>query len=285
MTSSERILACLLVVLGFAIPAHANNPPEPDGLFSVLLIFPVVILGCRFAGLALKKKGLATRIITWLAVAFCSVVFLGAGTIIGAFAALLILSYAVVRAIQIMKRGQNAHRAVIGGLVIAFSAFAFVNYWASIVSFYSPVAAAESNAISGLRSLSSAESESAKRGLRDHASSKTPGSLSDLQAAKLIDGTFSTSQIRKGYRYGEIVDPTRGQFVFYAIPAPEMKPRYANGYLVPGTSLLKSIRGVHAEEGTGERSFAVDETGVIRWAIRTQTGPVTREEAQSWPAL
>ncbi len=103
--------------------------------------------------------------------------------------------------------------------------------------------------------------------------------------AKLIDDTFSAGQIRKGYRYGDVVDPAKGQFLLYAIPAPELKAGSDHGNFVPGTSLIKSILGKTHEEVTGYRSFAVDETGVIRWAIRTHTGPVTREEVDGWAPL
>jgi hypothetical protein len=174
---------------------------------------------------------------------------------------------------------------VIGAAVMAFAVFAFVDYWVSIERFYSPEAAAEASAVSGVRSLSIAESELAKRGQSDHTPSKAFGTLNDLRSAKLIDDTFSNGRIRKGYRYGEFVDPAKGQFIFYSIPVPELKPGSSHGYLVPGTSLLKSIQGVDHEEGTGYRSFAVDETGVIRWAIRTRTGPVTREEVNGWAPL
>jgi hypothetical protein len=153
------------------------------------------------------------------------------------------------------------------------------------VSFYSPEAAAEASAVSGVRSLSIAESEFAKSSQSGHAPSGAAGMLKELENAKLIDGSFSNGQLRKGYRYGEIVDPAKGQFLFYAIPAPELKPGSFHGYFVPGTSLIKSIRGIDHEEGTGYRSFAVDETGVIRTSIRTRTGSVTREEIATWAPL
>lgn len=282
MKRANRLWVLVSLILAFVVPAYANNPPEPDGLFSVLLIFPIAILGARLAGVVPAPKNAWARIIGGIAAGVLCTLLLMVGTFLGALVALGVVAFAIVRGSQIIRRGQNANRAVVGAVVIAFAAFAFVDYYVSIVNFYSPMAAAESAAVSGIRSLSIAESDFVKR---DHVPSKAFGTLSDLQAAKLIDGTFSNGQNRKGYRYGEIVDPAKVRFLFYAIPAPGMKPRNANGYLIPGTSLLKSVLGVHAEEGTGDRSFAVDETGVIRCSIRTQTGPVTREEAQGWPVL
>jgi hypothetical protein len=285
MTRAQRFRMLLFLLLAFAIPAYANNPPQPDGLFSVLLIFPIAIIGARLAGLVRAPKSASARIIGRIAVGVLCTLLLMAGTLLGALVALGILVYAIVRGSKIIRRGRSAHRAVIGAVVMAFAVFAFADYWASIVSFYSPEAAAEASAVSGVRSLSIAESEFAKSSQSGHAPSGAAGMLKDLENAKLIDGSFSNGQLRKGYRYGEIVDPAKGRFLFYAIPAPELKPGSFHGYFVPGTSLIKSIRGVDHEEGTGYRSFAVDETGVIRTAIRTQTGPVTREEAQDWSPL
>lgn len=285
MKRTRRLRMLLFLVLAFALPAYANNPPQPDGLFSVLLIFPVVIVGARLAGLARAPKSASARIIGGIAVGVLCTVLLMAGTLLGALVAFAILVYAILRGTQIIRRGQSARRAAIGAVVMAFALFAFVDYWVSIVSFYSPEAAAESTAVAGVRSLSVAESEFAKRSQSGQAPPDAVGMLKDMENAKLIDGSFSNSQLRKGYRFGEIVDPAKGQFLFYAIPAPELKPGSFHGYFVPGTSLLKSIRGVDHEEGTGYRSFAVDETGVIRSVIRTQTGPVTREEIARWAPL
>ena len=276
MTFFERLFVLLLVVLGFAIPACANNPPQPDGLFSVLLIFPIVILGCRIAGLALKPKRLTTRIISWIAVAVCSLFFLAAGTIFGAFAALVIVIYAVVRAVQIIQKGQSPKRFLIGAIVIAFSLFAFVDYWLSITFAYpSPEAAAESVAISGLRSLSAAETEFAKLNRR-------AGTLKDLQNAKLIDGSFSDGGVRKGYRYREFVNPEKNEYVFYAVPVPELRHGGSPAEALPGFSLIRFIFRIPQREGTGSRSFSVDQSGVIRGSMRPATEPLSHDTASQW---
>ncbi len=285
MTRAQRFYLLVSLLLAFALPAYANNPPQPDGLFSVLLIFPIVILGARLAGLVPVTKSASARIIGGIAVGVLCAVLLMVGTILGMVVALGVLVYAIVRGSQIMRRGRAARRLVIGAVVMVFAVLAVVDYSVSIVSYYPSSAVAEAGAISGVRSLRIAESEFTKRGQSDHTPTGAFGTLNDLESAKLIDDTFSYSRIRKGYRYGEVVDPSKEQFLFYAIPAPELKPGSDHGNFVPGASLLKSILGADHEEGTGYRSFAVDETGVIRGAIRTQTGTVTRDEAQHWSPL
>jgi len=282
MTRAQQFRLLLILLLAFAPPAYANNPPQPDGLFSVLLIFPIAILGARLAGVVPEPKR-RLGIIVGMAIGVLSTMLLMAGTALGVLAALGVLVYAIVRGGEIIRRGRTARRSVIGTVVMAFAVLAFLDYYVSIMSFYPSSALSEARAVSGVRSLNMAESEFAKRGQSDNSPSGAFGTLKDLESAKLIDDAFSNGRIRKGYRYGEIVDPVKEQFFFYAIPAPELKPDHYN--FVPGASLLKSILGGRHEEGTGYRSFAVDETGLIRWAIRTRTGPVTREEAHQWPSL
>lgn len=283
MTRTKQFHVLLFLLPAFALPAYANNPPQPDGLFSVLLIFPIAIIGARLAGVVPEAKRRSVRIIGGIAVGVLSTVLLMAGTALGGLVALGVLAYAIVRGGEIMRRGRTPRRSLIGTVVMAFAVLAFLDYYVSVMNFYPSSALSEASAVSGVRSLNTAESEFAKVGQREHTPSRTVGTLKDLENAKLIDDTFSGGHIRKGYRYGEALDPIKEQFFFYAIPAPELKPDHYN--IVPRTSLIKSILGRRREEGTGYRSFAVDETGVIRWSIRTRTGPVTREEAQQWPSL
>ena len=44
------------VLLAGAAPAYANNPPAPDGMLSILLLFPAAIFGFRLAGAKLTEK-------------------------------------------------------------------------------------------------------------------------------------------------------------------------------------------------------------------------------------
>jgi hypothetical protein len=49
VTSCQRICLLLILIVTCALPASANNPPQPDGVFSILLIFPVILIGMRLA--------------------------------------------------------------------------------------------------------------------------------------------------------------------------------------------------------------------------------------------
>ncbi len=285
MIRAHRFRMLLFLLLVFALPAYANNPPQPDGLFSVLLIFPIAIFGARLAGVAPVPKSTSARIIGGIAVGVLSAVLLMVGTILGMVVTLGVVVYAIARGSQIIRQGRRANHTVIGAVVMGFAALAFVDYYVSIVSYYPSSAISEASAVSGVRSLNMAESGFAKLGQSDRTLWSAFGTLKDLESANLIDDTFSNSRIRKGYRYGEVVDPAKEQFLFYAVPAVQLKPESEYVNFVPGASLLKAVLGTGHEEGTGYRSFAIDETGVIRWAIRTRTGPVTREEVQQWPPL
>ena len=285
MTFSHRLLFLCAILIAFALPAHANNPPQPDGLFSVLLIFPVVLLGTRLAGVVPKPRRLSTRIISGIAVAICAVFFLAAGTIVGMFAAILVLTYAVVRAVQIMQRGQSTRRALIGVVVMALSLFAIADYWESITGDFPSLATYEAAAIRRLRTLSDAESLASNPKASNAPSARFYSSIAELQRAHLIDESIVPGRVYKGYLYGEILDPDRKQFIFYARPAKAFKPELSWRRVVPGGSLLSPFLPSEDLQGTGERSFAVDETSVIRWAIRPLGTPVTREEVQRWSTL
>jgi len=285
MAFSERLLTLFLIFLAFAIPAYANNPPQPDGLFSVLLIFPVVILACRIAGLTQTPRRPVVRVIIWIVVGICSVVFLGAGTIIGAFAALLVLIFAIVRASQIMQKSRNAKRHLIGLIVVVLSLLAFVDYYLSIARGHLSTSFYEYAATMRIRNLSEAEQEFAKSRGRPGSQELEFGTMQDLKTADLIREAPTDGQLVRGYRLGEILDPDRKHYLLYAIPAAELKPGDETVEFVPGTALLKVLLGQGEEQGTGRYSFAVDETGEIRQAIRHTTGPVTRGEVTHWEKL
>jgi len=284
MALFNRLCTLFVFLLAFAIPAYANNPPQPDGLFSLLLVFPVVLLACRLAGLNSPPKRSVMRIIVWTLVGVGSVVLLGAGTFIGAFAALLVLIYAIVRASHIMQKSESRKRPLIGLAVIAFALFAFVDYFVSIATYHKSTAVYEYIATMKIRQLNEAEQEFAKSGQSDAPKETIFGTIKDLEAARLIQSTVATGQTVDGYRFGEVLDAGRKHYVLYAIPAPELKLAETNPEVVPGASLLKALLG-RKEQGTGRLSFAVDETGEIRQAVRTATGPVTREEFSHWEKL
>jgi len=276
--TQRRVQLLVLFFLAGALPAHANNPPQPDGLFAMLLVFPVVIVAMRIASVSTPPKRPVVRIIGTVAAGIVVLFFLGAGTAMGALAAVGVVIYAAVRCGRMLDRSSHPKRWWIAGAVLVLSLMALADYWFSIVRYYPSTDLYEVWAASGLRSLANAESEFALR-------EKGVGNLQQLREAALIDDSFLDGHIRKGYRYGEFVDSDGKDYIFYAIPAeglPLAKPLHD---LVPGTSLIKALVGAPEEGGTGERSLAIDQTDVVRAAIRKKTGVVTREEILEWPPL
>ncbi len=281
MTPCQRIRLLLVFAATWVLPASANNPPQPDGVFSVLLIFLVVLIGMRLAAAIPHPKTTKRRLLIGLALAFCFIMTL-AGTEIGLLGLLAILVYGIVRGIQIMRRGQGWKSRVVGAIVVLWVVFAVGDYYASIVSARPSIAVYEGLAVQRLRILSTAETNFVKV---SSASEPVYGTVADLVQARLIGTSFEGVQVHMGYRFGEIVEPPKRQFLFYAIPV-QTKPSRARWlWLLPGASLLSALRGHEEEQVTGVRSFAVDETGVVRNATRTVAGPVTREEFMRWEKL
>jgi hypothetical protein len=267
----------LLLLLAVALPVYANNPPQPDGLFSALLVLPAVILGARLACVTPRPRKLITKIIVGVVVFVVATVFLATGTAVGALAALCVLVYAIVKAIHIAQQGSGKKRFLIAAAVGVFAAFAFADYYASIMTAYPSAATFELSAVAHLRSLYAAELEYKLREQR-------VGTMKDLENARLSND-FSGGRVIRGYRFGEFVDQARKDFLFYAIPAEELTPGRSQLNVVPGASLIKSIFGPRVDQQTGVRSFSVDSTGVFRSAIRKNAGSVTEEEARQWAPL
>ena len=87
-------------VLAGALPAYANNPPAPDGMLSIILIFPVAILGFRLAGAQLTSKEMKWRPVRIIYLALCTLATF-AGTVVGGLAMLILVIYAMLRGGQI----------------------------------------------------------------------------------------------------------------------------------------------------------------------------------------
>jgi hypothetical protein len=87
-------------------------------------------------------------------------------------------------------------------------------------------------------------------------------------------------------QYVDFLDPDKKRFVIYAIPGAGLRPASSIIHFVPGSSLLYGLFGIKdGERGTGIRSFAVDETGVIRHAIRSSSNAPSRDEYAQWQLL
>ncbi len=280
----HRLRLLLVLVLCCAATAQANNPPQPDGLFSILLIFPAVILGRRLAAVVPVQKTVWNRIAVTLLLTVC-VVLCMAGTGIALIPLLGIAGYGIVRAAQIIRQGQGRKRMTIGVAVIGLVLFSVSDYFASLLS-YDPGPVMESIAVSRLRSLAAAEGEFRTPAYAKESSSPAYGTMTELENAKLLEWDITPNTVRSGYVYGENIDKPQNQFLFYAVPA---FPRHSSSkwfHIVPGGSLLLGLRGQDHPSGTGERSFAVDESGVIRVAPhREPAAPVSREEMLNWQVL
>lgn len=279
----DRLRLLLVLVFCCAATAYANNPPQPDGLFSILLIFPVVILGRRLAAVAPVQKTLWNRIAVTLVMTVC-VVLCMAGTEIALIPLLGITVYGILRATQIIRQGQGRKRMVIGAAVIGLVLFAVSDYFASLLS-YDPGPVMESIAVSRLRSLGAAEGEFRTPAYAKE-SSPAYGTMAELADAKLLSQHLTPNAPLGGYVYGEIIDKPQNQFLFYAVPAFRHLSSSRWFHIVPGGSLLLALLGRDHPGETGERSFAVSETGIIRVSPhREPNTSVNREEALGWQVL
>lgn len=104
------------VVLASSGPTYANNYITPTAGFSVLLIFPVVILGFKLAGAKLTEKEIKWRIPTIVFLVFCTFLLIPGTGIKGSAIACLAI-YGVVRGVQAMARGQGKKRFALGAAV------------------------------------------------------------------------------------------------------------------------------------------------------------------------
>jgi hypothetical protein len=273
----QVFLLLLWCLLASAVPAYANNPPQPDGVLTLVLIFPVVILGFRLAGVKLSEKERKWRVLRGLLLALCTLLTFG-GTGLALIPLLVLLGYGAARGIQVMARGQGATRKVLGGVVILFTLFAVANYVASL-SYPPEGRSTEHAAYVNLRVINVAEQrfhtegviDANKNGLGEY------GSLEDLHKAGLLDEAFWARLQRPIYRYVVVLsgDPVRDekQYLVYASPV-----HY--GHPWRGLSLLRVVRPYVPY---ARRTFACDQTGVVRAADLGGSRAVTRDEAAKWP--
>jgi len=270
---------CWLVLAG-ALPAYANNAPAPDGMLSIVLIFPVVILGFRFAGAELNEKETRWRILRGVFLAICALAT-AIGTGIAAVALLVLLGYGLLRGVQIMWRGQGRRRFALGPLVIVFTLVACANYLASLGT-WSSVERSEASAVSAVRNIITAEItyvadkrlDANQNGISEY------GTLEQLREAGLIPDFYLAPEGPGGYRLSVVLrrELTGDEKEFFAYAAPGHYGRPAR----VGISLLKAFL-LHRYYGV--RTFAADESGEIRGADLGGARAVTREEAQKWAKL
>ena len=131
------VITCWLLwfLLAGALPAYANNPPSADGMFGLILIFPVVLAAWRLAGVQTTGKERKWRVANGVLLTL-SVLFSAAGSA-GALGLLYVLVYGIRRGIQVVRRGQGKKRLALGGAIILFTFFGLSN-WMFSLGHYAP---------------------------------------------------------------------------------------------------------------------------------------------------
>jgi len=258
------------------------------GVISILLLFPLIIFGSRIAGASPIEKTRGRRIWTGIVLGICVFLmpFLSPLTLI---VLPVLFFYVIFCGIHIMRHGKGAKRFLIGAIVIAWLFFAIADFGASIHPLGSRLAANEASAVGTLRRLSSAEEQYS--GINQSVSVKEArfGTIEELRSRKLIDDNLAVSKPHGGYVFLGTVDPARNRYFFYAHPERfgtrrESEPAWA--YYLPGCALYYNNSWRRQEiDGTGVRSFAVDESGTIRFTSSEVTAAVQREEAEHWNPL
>jgi len=218
-----------------------------------------------------------------LALAF---LFTLAGTALGGLGLLVILIYGIYRGAQILQRGKGRKAWAIGAIVILWVLFAGTDYFVSLGSSRpSSIAMNEAGVVTQLRVLSSAETTFANKYSSKTDTQPVYAPVAKLLQEGLIDSNFETGITKRGYHLGEIVEPSGRHFIFYAVPTQPQRPEPRWRKMLPGTSLFPSLFRQNKSGGTGIRSFALDETGTLRWSVRSAVTPVTRVEAETWEQL
>jgi len=261
-----------------AVPAYANNPPQPDGMLTLILIYPVAILGFRLAGAKPSEKQRKWRVATGLLLALCTLLTLG-GTELALIPLLIILGYGIRRGVQVMVRGQGKKRMAWGCIIIMFTLFAIANYFASL-NYHLQGPSVERIALVNLRVINDAEQKFQSNGASGANNNGTGeyGSLEQLHKAGLLDDLLWERLQGPFYRYVVVLtgDGARNekQYFVYAAPA---------HYGDPPMTVLSLVRAFLPSLPYARRTFACDETGVIRAADLGGSREVTSAEAEKWP--
>ncbi len=257
--------------------AYANNPPAPDGMLSIILLCPVVIVGFIFAGAKLtdkEKKWTPVRTV----VLGISALLTAAGTALAIIPLLILLVYGLRRGGQAMARGQGLKRFAIGLGKILFTLFALANYVASTNNWPSESQYAAPGA-EGVRNIVAAEMGFRTEGKLDANKNGVPeyGSLQQLSQVGLIEAGSLSAAGRRGYRFTVVLtgDPARDEKEFFVYATPV---HYGSSGRT--LSLLDAYRPHRART-----TFAADESGVVRRADLGGSRAVTRQETLNWAKL
>ena len=270
------------VLLAGAAPAYANNPPAPDGAFSLLLIIPVVLIASRLAREQSAKKSKKSRVLMGIVVGL-AILFSFAGTEIGAGAALIVVGYGVARGVEVMRHGQGAKRFGFGAAGVMFSLLACANYVAALVN---PLSVSpEGRTVSVLRSIMMAEINYAagKKADANHNGIPEYGTMEQVLPAYYVHSYYLDPDSPGGYDFAVLLsgDPVRDEKEFLVVATPRNYGKPVNEFF--RLSLTKPFRPPTRRQSL--RSYAADETGIIRFADFGGARAVTREAAQKWQPL
>lgn len=269
-------------VVASAIPALANNPPAPDGMLSIILLFPVAIFGFRLAGAQLTEKERKWKILRGVFLGVAALMT-AAGTGIAIIPLLILLCYGLLRGGQAMARGQGGKRFAIGSGMILFTLFAVANYLASLN--YTPGAArSESSAVGAIRTIVTAEITYAADKKLDvnHNGAPEYGTLEQLRQAGLIPDSYLTPESPGNYQLVVTLsgDPARNEKEFFVCATPRLYGEPASWVVT-----LSLIQAFRSRRQYGFRTFAADESGIIRFADLGGARTVTRDGAQKWKPI
>lgn len=269
------------LLLAGAAPAFANNPPAPDGAFSLLLIIPVIIIASRLAREQRAKKSWKSRLLTGLVLGV-AILFSLAGTEIGFGAMLIVAVFGLWRGVEVMRQGQGAKRFGLGAAVVMFSLLATANYVAAL--YYPLSASPEARAVSAIRSIVTAEINYAagKKLDANHNGIPEYGTIEQVLPAYLVHSYYLSPESPGGYDFAVLLsgDPVRDEKEFLVVATPRNYGKPVNSAL--RFSLIRAFRPTRR---SSLRSYAVDETGVIRFADLGGARADTREETRKWEKL
>jgi len=291
MRRAIRVTSLLLwFLLAGPLPAFANESPAPTAMLSLLMILPVAILGLRLAGAKLPPRGKAKRILLGLALAFSVLISMAGsgGGFLTLGALVVLLCYGVLRGGQAMKHGQGGKRFAVGLTVMVLTLLAVADYSASASfepAYIHSSGILEGHAVRWIRTIVTNEIDFFQKAATLDANKNGVGefgTLEQLVKAGLLPDTYNPFY---GYRFAVVVsdDPARAEKEFFVYARPENYGYYSEpSPLLPGYSLWGLVRGRRLR---ARRTFASDETGVIRAADLGTSRAVTREEAQKWNPL
>jgi hypothetical protein len=250
-------------------------------MLGIILIFPAAILGLRLAAAKLPEISRRRKFVGRAGLGLATFLTI-AGTELAVVPLVVLFAFGAYRGLQMMKYGQGARRFSVGLVMILFTVLAIVNYGASL-TYSDGTYFVESGCISTLRIITRAQ-EDLKAAVSldaNHNKIGEYGTLKQLeeQGAYLERGFVSSGRPR-GYRLvlqlsdGPAV--SEKQYFLYAVPT---------DYGDQPISVLSLVRSLRPRIPYARRSFAVDESGVIRARDLGGSRPVTRAEAAKWAPL